>query len=84
MILLVQLKSVLDELPIRGGERTDIIVEDNNGNKLQFTSDGLYVNRVKNGDPGTSKEVYFLDFASKEFFANEQQRVIERYEGRII
>lgn len=76
-------KSVLDELPIRGGERTDIIVEDNIGNKLQFTTDGLYVNRVKNGDPGTSKEVYFLDFASKEFFANEQQRVIERYEGRI-
>ena len=77
-------KSVLDDLPIRGGERTDIIIEDNLENKLDFTSmKGLYVNRVRNADPGTSKDVYMVDFASKEFFGNEQQRVVERYEGKI-
>jgi len=75
-------KSVLDSLPIRGGERTDITLEDNLDNKLSF-SDGLYVNRVRNSDPGTSKDVFFIDFASKEYFANEQVRVMDRYEGKI-
>ena len=77
-------KGILDELPIRGGERTDIVIEDNNDNKLSFKElKGLYVNRVRDADPGTSKDVFFIDFASKEFFANEQQRVVERYEGKI-
>jgi len=77
-------KGILDELPIRGGERTDIVIEDNNDNKLSFKElKGLYVNRVRDADPGTSKDVFFIDFASKEFFSNEQQRVVERYEGKI-
>ena len=37
---------MLDGLPIRGGERTDIVIEDNYGNQLRF-KDGLYVNRVR-------------------------------------
>jgi hypothetical protein len=77
-------KGVLNALPIRGGERTDIVIEDNKENKLSFQSlQGLYVNRVRDADPGTSKDVFFVDFASKEFFANEQQRVMKRYEGKI-
>ena len=28
--------SVLDDLPIRGGERTDIVIEDNYKNQLRF------------------------------------------------
>jgi len=75
-------KGVLDSLPVRGGERTDITVEDNEGNKLTFKR-GLYVNRVRDADPGTSKDVFFIDFASQEFFANEQQRVMQRFEGKI-
>lgn len=75
-------KGILDALPIRGGERTDIVIEDNLENKLSFTN-GLYVNRVRNADPGTSKDVFFVDFASKEYFANEQMRVMDRYEGKI-
>jgi hypothetical protein len=77
-------KGVLDALPIRGGERADIVIEDNNENKLTFKPmKGLYVNRVRDADPGTSKDVFFVDFASKEYFANEQQRVMKRYEGKI-
>ena len=75
-------KGVLDSLPIRGGERTDIVIEDNYGNQLTF-KDGLYVNRVRGADPGSQKEVFSIDFASKEFFANEQSRVLGRYEGKI-
>ena len=75
-------KGVLDSLPIRGGERTDIVIEDNYGNQLTF-KDGLYVNRVRGADPGSQKEVFSIDFASKEYFANEQSRVLGRYEGKI-
>ena len=73
-------QSTVDGLPIRGGERTDITIEDAYGNELTL-EEGLYVNRLRDVDPGTSKDVYFLDFASKEFFANEQTRVVKRYEG---
>ena len=71
-------KSLLDGLPIRGGERTDIEISDANDVRLKFAS-GLYINRVRNGSPGTQKDLYFLDFASKEYFANEQTRVVKRY-----
>ena len=41
------------------------------------------MNRLRDVDAGTSKDVYFIDFASREFFANEQTRVVKRYEGNI-
>ena len=60
-------QSTVDGLPIRGGERTDITIEDAYGNELTL-EEGLYVNRLRDVDPGTSKDVYFLDFASKRIF----------------
>ena len=75
-------QSTVDGLPIRGGERTDITIEDAYGNQLTF-EEGLYVNRLRDVDPGTSKDLYFIDFASREFFANEQTRVVKKYEGNI-
>jgi hypothetical protein len=69
---------LLDNLPIRGGERIDIKIEDNYDNTLKF-GDGLYVNRVRNAIPGTQKDVYFLDLTSREYFANDQVRVVKRY-----
>ena len=68
--------SIIDALPIRGGERVDITIEDNEKNELQLE---LYVNRVRNSTPGTQTEVFFIDFSSKEYFANEQFRVVKRY-----
>ena len=75
-------QSTIDGLPIRGGERTDIIIEDVYENKLNL-EEGLYVNRLRDVDPGTSKDLYYIDLSSKEFFANEQTRVVKRYEGNI-
>ena len=75
-------QSTVDGLPIRGGERTDITIEDAYSNELTF-EEGLYVNRLRDVDAGTSKDVYFIDFASREFFANEQTRVVKKYEGNI-
>jgi hypothetical protein len=77
-------KGMLDGLPIRGGEPATIIIEDHDGNKLSFKDDSkLYVNRVRNVIPGTQKDVYSLDFTSRELFANEQCRVVKRYDGKI-
>ena len=71
---------ILDGLPIRGGEPASIILEDHDGNKLSFTGDKrLYINRVRNVIPGTQKDVYVLDLAPRELFANEQSRVCLLY-----
>ena len=71
-------QGTIDSLPIRGGERTDISMEDTYGNILTF-DEGLYVNRLRDVDPGTQQDLYYIDLASREFFANEQTRVVKRY-----
>ena len=75
-------KGLIDSLPIRGGERVDFTIEDNYGNELKV-DEGLYVNRLRDVDAGTSQDIYFIDLASREYFANEQTRVTKRYEGSI-
>ena len=77
-------KGILDGLPIRGGEPSHIVIEDHDGHKLKFKEDKkLYVNRVRNVLAGTQKDVYAIDFTSRELFANEQCRVCKRYDGKI-
>ena len=49
-------QSTVDGLPIRGGERTDFVLEDGYGNKLEL-DEGIYVNRLRDVDPGTQKDL---------------------------
>lgn len=77
---------IIDSLPIRGGEQCFIEIEDNQStkNKLKFKGlNSLYVNRVRDIDPGTQRDLYFIDFSTREFIANEQSRVLKRYNGSI-
>jgi len=79
---------IVDGLPIRGGERAYILLEDNQTepNKLEFKTNNdnsLYVNRVRDIDPGTQKDLYSIDYVPREHFANEQSRVVKRYDGNI-
>jgi len=76
---------LLDGLPIRGGERVSIKFSDNQEKKnvLEFGTQGFYVNRIKNANPGTQKEVFILDLCTREFLANEQTRVVKRYDNKI-
>ena len=75
---------ILDGLPVRGGEPSHIVIEDHDGHKLKFKEDNkLYVNRVRNVIAGTQKDVYAIDFTSRELFANEQCRVCKRYDGKL-
>ena len=71
---------ILDKLPIRGGEKVDIVLEDYNGKKLSPT---LYVNKVRNVVSDSIENNYFLDLASEQFFKNDLSRVVKRYDGKI-
>jgi hypothetical protein len=79
-------KGMIDALPVHGGEQVFIVCNDSQKvpNKLTFKTDkSFYVNRVRDIDPGTQKDVYFIDLSTREFIANEQTRVVKRYDGKI-
>ena len=59
-------KGILDGLPIRGGEPSNIVIADHDKNVLKFADDNkLYVNRVRNVIAGTQKDVYSLAFNNR-------------------
>jgi hypothetical protein len=76
---------ILDGIPIRGGERVVIKFSDSQDkqNTLSFSTHSFYINRIKNVSPGTSADVFMLELCTREFLANEQTRVVKRYDGKI-
>ena len=77
---------ILDALPVRGGEKVLLDIEDNqrNVNKLSFKKEkSLYVNKVQNVEPGTQKQLYSIELCPREYLSNNQTRVIKRYDGPI-
>jgi len=79
-------RGIIDTLPIRGGEQVILEFEDAQAtpNKLSFKAEkSFYVNRVRGIDPGTQKDVYSIDLCTREFIANEQTRVVKRYDGKV-
>lgn len=73
---------LLDGLPIRGGEKVEIEIADNQKNKNKIKLD-FYVNRIKNSNPTARKDVFMLDLCSLDYIRNEQTRVVKKYEGTI-
>ena len=71
---------LLNALPILGGDKVDIKIEDSSGNILRPT---LYVNQITNVVSDTTESDYFLHLASKELFSNDESRVVQRYDGKI-
>ena len=71
---------LLNALPILGGDKVDIKIEDSSGNVLRPT---LYVNQITNVVSDTTESDYFLHLASKELFSNDESRVVQRYDGKI-
>jgi hypothetical protein len=76
---------ILDGIPIRGGERVVVEFSDfqDTKNTLSFGTHSFYVNRIRNANPGTQNQVFILDLCTREFLANEQTRVVKRYDGKI-
>jgi hypothetical protein len=75
-------KSLIDGLPIRGGERVDLTFSDAN-NPQNTINAVLFVNRVRNAKPEAQKELYILDLVTQEYLSNELTRVTKRYQGKI-
>ena len=73
-------EGILDSLPVRGGEATNLVIEDTRGEKIELE---LFVNRIRDADSGTQQDMYFLDFVPEEHFNNNQYGVIKRYQGKI-
>ena len=77
---------ILDNLPIRGGEQVQLVFRDNKNNPtaLKFLKGrDFYVKSVREVDPGTQKDIYYLDLCTRESISNEQIRVVKRYDGSI-
>lgn len=72
--------SMLEGLPIRGGEEIRFDIEDSNKNKLKGE---LYLNKIMNLDQTTKMDSFSIQCVSKESFSNELTRVVKRYEGKI-
>ena len=73
-------KSVIEGLPLVGTEKTKVVIEDNNENKISVD---LYVNSVTPFQETTQQNVVNLGLVSKEHILNQRVRVNKRYDGKI-
>lgn len=73
-------------LNLTSGEKTELVVEDSNGYKLNLTGDyALAVKEMRAIAEHARKSVYTIDFYSPESIQNQLQktRVTKRYDGKI-
>ena len=78
--------SAIEGLPIVGQETVELVFEDNNENKIEFTKKGknnLYVNKVTPITGDTTRSLVMLDLVSKEYILNEKIRLNTRFDGKI-
>lgn len=74
----------IDGLPVRGGEQIQAIFADKYNVELKLSNQSaVYVNKVQGQQDDTQKSIFAFHLCSKEFLANEQTRVVKRYEGKI-
>lgn len=76
--------NLLTGLPVRGGEKVEVMLQDSKGNKLNLIDDKiLRLNAVDSAIMDTQTSGYKLDFSTEEFLNNEQIKLTKRYEGKI-
>jgi hypothetical protein len=74
------------DIQLTAGEKAELVIEDNFGNKLVFKEDyHLRIKEVRNIMENTQKTVFTIDFYSKECIDNElsDTRITKRYDGII-
>ena len=72
--------SIVEGLPIRGGEEIRFNVKDGEGTPLKME---MYLNKLYDLDETTTTDSFNISGVSKEFFSNEMTRVVKRYDGKI-
>jgi hypothetical protein len=73
-------KTVLDGLPLVGGEKSQFSILDNKDNELGAT---LYVNNITPLSDDTHGQVVIISSVSKEVLLNEKVRLYEKFKGKI-
>lgn len=73
-------KTVLDGLPLVGGEKSRFIMEDNQGTELEVT---LYANDITPLSDDTHGQLISISSVSKEYLLNEKIRLYEKFKGKI-
>ena len=73
-------KTVLDGLPLVGGEKSRFIMEDNQGTELEVT---LYANDITPLSDDTHGQLILISSVSKECLTNEKVRLVEKFKGKI-
>ena len=73
--------SVLDGLPLVGGEKCSIKIEDNYGNEMDDII--LYVNSVTPMVTSDKAQIVTLNLVSKEYLLNEKISIYKRFDGHI-
>ncbi len=73
-------KTVLDGLPLVGGEKSRFIMEDNQGTELEVT---LYANDITPLSDDTHGQLISVSSVSKEYLLNEKIRLYEKFKGKI-
>jgi hypothetical protein len=71
--------SILNVLPIRGGERVDVSIETAFGSFVHI----LYVYKVSGISQDSNNEIFTLNLVSREAITNETVRCVRRYDGTI-
>lgn len=75
--------SILNVLPIRGGENVELSIETAFG-RFEFTGEkALYVYKVSNINQDSNAETFTLNLVSREAITNETIRCLRRYDGTI-
>lgn len=85
-ILLSNTDGLLSSLPIRGGERVRLIIEQEATKqliKLDESRKTFYIYKVYGATTESTKETLLIELAPKEVFSNETSRVDKRYSGNI-
>lgn len=77
--------SFMDSIKSGSGEKVYLEFEDGNKKKISFTTDdnALYLNRTEKLPEQNKVAPYTFFLVTKEYLKNEQERVLERYDGKI-
>ena len=83
-IQLASSSSLLNLIPIRGGEKVNFEIEVGNDEFTLLEESAMYVYMVSGLDATKMRETFTLHLASREYFTNETQRCYKKYEKETI
>lgn len=82
-VLLTSVTSLVNRIPIRGGEKVNLDVSFSRGSLVYKDDNSLYAFEVGKRTASDTSELFVLRLISREAITNEIYRCMKRYDGRI-